>query len=90
MWYMYLMISHIPVPICVKLSEIVDRSREMDLGPKKLNLLTLAISQNFAQHCRATNGADLIMPDDSLGFEDRHFATHLLNYLHLAAPEFLI
>ena len=44
------MISHMPGPIRVKLSEIVEGSREMDLGQKKfqnVDIEKISFSQNL-------------------------------------------
>ena len=70
-----------PGPICVKLSGVAGVWWESDLGQKinffvDLKILEKKIKIFFA--CNATL-PHLCMRDDSLGFEDCRFATHLLN-----------
>ena len=77
------MISKMPGPICVKLSGIVGGRWVVVLGRKKIQNVELEIKNIFLatfflSTCNLTL-SDLCMCDDSLGFEDCRFATHLLN-----------
>ena len=47
------MISHMPGPIGVKLSEIVEGSREMDLGQKKIQTVDIE-KISFLSTCNLT------------------------------------
>ena len=65
----YIMISEMPGPIYVRLSGIVMGRWGDVLGQKKIQ--NVDIEKIFLSY--------LCVRDDSLGFEDCRFATHLLN-----------
>ena len=77
------MISETAGPIGVKLSEIVGDRWEIVLGQKKIQNFEIEIFFLliifFLSSCTRTL-SDLCTCEDSLGFEDCRFATHLLNY----------
>ena len=84
----YLMISHIPRPICVKLAGVVGGNSESDLGKKKFQ--NVDIEKIFLFHFFSLSSCNLTltylcMCDDSLGFEDCRCATHLLNFTDVSA-----
>ena len=72
-----LMDTHMPGPICVKFSELVEGRWEIHLGQKKSKIFQIEFFfEDF--FCLQPN-SDLCTRDDSLGFEDCRLATHLLN-----------
>ena len=71
-----IMISEMAGPICVRLSGIVGGRWEIVLGQKIKNIDVFFCF--FLTTCNLTL-SDICTHDDSLGFEDCHFATHLLN-----------
>ena len=79
-----IMISVMPGPIYIRFSGIVVGRWVIVLGQKKIwnfeieNFFLLQFF--FLSSCTRTL-SDLCMRDDSLGFEDCRFATHLLNYV---------
>ena len=73
------MISEIPGPICVRLSGFVGGRWGDVLGPKKIQNVDIEKIFFFLSTCNLTL-SHLCTRDDSLGFEDCRFATHLLNF----------
>ena len=76
------MISEMAMPICVRLSGIVGGRWEIVLGPKKFQNIDVekcGFFVFFLSTCNLTL-SHLCTRDDSLGFEDCRFATHLLNF----------